>query len=228
MPSISCHSYQERVADPWRSSPVNSDLTANDISIPDSPPQATNIQSGYFNYLWCLPGTNTYVFIDPLGNYGFNKGTNQPIFATGLEGAINATKNAEKVQAQSSSDPSTSSGDSWIDSQGTSLNFGIPIPQNIAGNSGIDQVQLYAENANHQHLTWGIYMSALTILRDFTTAYPLYADAMYFQISDGKWSTVGKGYMGIVPVGSTSCYLKGSEAENNGVPCAIPKDYPDN
>ena len=196
--------------------------------IPDEPPQATSEKSGYFNYLWCLAGTNTYVFIDPIGNYGFNKGTNQPIFVTGLNGAINATINAERAQAQGTDDPSTSSGDGWIDSQGTSLTFGIPIPQDIAANSGIAKVQLFAQNANHQHLTWGIYMSALTILRDFTQAYPLYADAMYFQISDGKWSTVGNGYMGIVPTGSTQCYLKGSEAENNGVACAMPKDYPNN
>ena len=64
-------------------------------------------------------------------------------------------------------------------------------------------------------------------MKDFVLTYPLYADSMYFQIGDGKWSTVGNGYVGIVLEGSTQCYLKGTGPED-GLPCAMPKNYPDN
>ena len=65
-------------------------------------------------------------------------------------------------------------------------------------------------------------------MKDFVLKYPLYADAMYFQIGDSNWSTVGNGYVGIVPNGSNKCYVKGSEDQGNGVACAMPKNYPDN
>ena len=217
------------MTDPRRSCLANSPVTTADIVVPsqdEGPPQATTDPSGYFPYLWCGAGTSTYVFIDPIGNYGYNKGTNQPIFWTGLDGAHNATINAMKANAASNVNPPT--GDGSIDGPNeSSLNFLIPV-NNLTGTSGIAYVDVFAQDSNHQKLTWGIYSSALEIMKDFVLSYPLFADAMYFQIGDSKWSTVGHGYMGIVLQGSTQCYLKGSEAQNNGLPCAMPKNYPDN
>lgn len=119
-------------------------------------------------------------------------------------------------------------GDGSIDGpHETSLTWQIPIG-NISATSNIAFVQVFAQDANHQKLTWGIYGSALSILKDFVLTYPLYADTMYFQISDGKWSTVGNGYVGIVLQGNPACYLKGSTAQNDAVTCGMPSDYPNN
>ena len=209
--------------------PYRSPVAAADIATPNAdqgPPEATTDKSGYFPYLWCGAGTSTYVFIKPIGNYGYNKGTGRPIFWTGLDGAHNATQNAMKARVAANLNPPT--GDGNIDGpQTTSQTFRIPVAD-IAGNSQIASIQIYAEDSNHQKLTWGIYSSALTIMKDFVLSYPLYADAMYFQISDSGWSTVGRGYMGVVFQGSDICYVKGNESQNSAVICDIPSDYPDN
>ena len=114
-------------------------------------------------------------------------------------------------------------GDARVDDSGMEVQ--IPI-QHVPGiSSTITQIQLYAQNANHQQLTYGSYANALTIIRDFITRYPLYADTMYFQISEGKYGTVGNGYMGLVeqdPDGQQDCLLKPH------VNCDMPSDYPDN
>ena len=91
-------------------------------------------------------------------------------------------------------------------------------------------MQIFAQDANHQKLTWGIYGAALTIMMDFVTSYPLYADASYFQISDGRWGTVGNGYMGVGLLdsnGTAECYLKGDPAQDTGG-CGMPSNYPGN
>lgn len=123
-------------------------------------------------------------------------------------------------------------GDADIDSShSTSVSLRINIG-NYAGMSGVQWVQIFVQDANHQKLTWGIYGAALTIMKDFVLSYPLYADAMYFQISDGSWGTVGNGYMGIGldsnRNGTVECYLKGDPAQNTGVSCGMPSNYPDN
>lgn len=195
---------------------AHSPVSATDIVVPSQdqgPPQATTDTSGYFPYLWCGVGVSTYVFIDPIGNYGYNKGTNNPIFANGLDGGINVTKNAIKAQG----DGATVVKPQWL----------VPVGD-IAGNSGIQYVECFAQSANKNQLTWGVLGSAMAIMKDFVQTYPLYADTMYFQISDSHYGTTGNGYMGVRFNGSTDCWLKGSTAQENGVPCAMPTDYPDN
>ena len=126
-------------------------------------------------------------------------------------------------------------GDGSIDSQhSTSLTYDILI-QNTVGNTGtnagIQWVQVFAQDANRQKLTFGVYGAALLIMMDFVLRYPLYADASYFQINDGKYGTLGNGYIGLGLNGlnaTTTCYLKGNPAQNNGLVCAMPSDYPDN
>ena len=209
---------------------IDSPVTAADIIVPsvdDGPPTATTDPSGYFPYLWCGAGTSTYVFIDPIGSYGYNKGTNDPIFWSGLDGAYNATQNAMKSNAAKGVNPPT--GDVSIDApHTTSLTWKILIG-NAAGNSGVQWVEVFAQDANRQKLTWGVYGAALTIMKDFVLSYPLYADALYFQLNDGKWGTVGNGYMGIgLLTNTTQCYLKGNPAQNTGVTCSMPSNYPDN
>lgn len=200
---------------------IGDPVTAADIVIPsqdDGPPQATSDPSGYFPYVWCGAGTSTYVFIDPLGSYGFNKGTNEPIFWTALQGAYNLTQNAVAT-----------SGDRDIDiGHSTSLTWNIFVTS-VAGKSGIQWVQVFAQDSNHQHLTYGIYGAALSIMQNFILSYPLYADTSYFQIGDGKWGTVANGYVGIgLTTNGTYCYLKGNPAQNTGVICRMPSNYPDN
>ena len=202
----------------------DSPVTTADIVVPsqdDGPPQATTDQSGYFPYLWCGAGTSTYVFIDPIGSYGYNKGTIAPIFWTGLDGAYNATQNAMTSRAATNQNPPT--GDGSIDGpHSTSQTWLIPVG-NITGNSGIQYIQVFGQDSNHQKLTWGVYGAALAIMKEFVLSYPLYADATYYQINDGKWGTVGNGYVGIVLEGNTTdCYLKAN------TPCGMPSDYPDN
>ena len=88
-------------------------------------------------------------------------------------------------------------GDGSIDgAQTASLTWPILIGD-VAGTSGVQWVQVFAQDANRQKLTWGIYGAALLIMMDFVTSFPLYADASYFQIGDGTWGTVGNGYVGI-------------------------------
>lgn len=90
-------------------------------------------------------------------------------------------------------------------------------------------MEVFAQDANHGKLTWGIYGAALTIMKEFVLSYPLYADASYFQINDGKWGTVANGYVGVgLHYNTTDCYLKGNPAQNTGVICRMPNDYPDN
>ncbi len=90
-------------------------------------------------------------------------------------------------------------------------------------------MQVFAQDANHQRLTYGVYGAAMTIMSDFVLTYPLYADASYFQINDGKWGTLGNGYVGVsFDSNTTNCYVKGNPAQNTGVPCGMPSNYPDN
>ena len=114
-------------------------------------------------------------------------------------------------------------GEARIDDAG--METQIPV-QTVPGiSSSTTQIQLFAHNANHQQLTYGSYAAGLTIIRDFITNYPLYADTMYFQISEGKYGTVGVGYMGLVGIdadGTQECLLKPH------VNCNVPSDYPDN
>ena len=190
----------------------------NPPSAADGPPTATTDKSGYFPYVWCLAGTYTYVFIDPTGSYGYNNGSNEYVFQTGLQGAWNSTQQA-MIQQGNLGKPL---GETRINDDGMEVQ--IPI-QNIPGFSTASQVQIFAHNANHQQLTYGSYAAGLTIIQDFITRYPLYADTMYFQISEGKYGTVGKGYMGLVeidPDGTQECLLKPH------VNCDMPSDYPDN
>lgn len=210
--------------------PCHSLVSAANISTPsgdDGPPKTSDDTTGYFPYLWCGAGTTTYVFIDPIGKYGQNKGTAQPIFWTGLDAAYNASQNA--MEANRILNINLPTGDGRIDepsATATSRDVVYPV-EKIAGRSGISEIEVFVQNANHQHLTWGIYASALTIMKDFVLNYPLFADAMYFQISDGDLSTVANGYMGARFKGSEVCYLQGSATQNPAVTCAMPSDYPD-
>ena len=190
------------------------------------PPPATNDPSGYFPYLWCGAGTSTYVFIDPLGNYGYNKGAPYPLFYVGLDAAYNYSQHAMEIRARDGKNPPTGDGPINAGGEVSTLTIQQPVG-NIAGTSGISAIEVFVQNANHQKVTWGIMSAAMTILKDFVLTYPLYADAMYFQIGDDHWSTVGNGYMGILLGNSTSCQLKGTAAQNNVVPCAMPSNYPD-
>lgn len=121
-------------------------------------------------------------------------------------------------------------GDGSIDSpHSTSLTLLVPIGNVTGGDSGVQWVEVFAQDSNHQKLTWGIYGAALTIMKDFVLSFPLYADASYFQINDGKWGTVGNGYVGIgLHTNTTNCYLKGNPTQNTGVICGMPSDYPNN
>lgn len=121
-------------------------------------------------------------------------------------------------------------GDGPIDDRSHSTSVSMRLIVGDAGTSGVQWVQVFAQDANRQKLTWGIYGAALVIMMDFVTSFPLYADASYFQIGDGKWGTVGDGYVGIGLDynGTTECFLKGDPEQNTGVVCQMPSDYPDN
>ena len=116
-------------------------------------------------------------------------------------------------------------GDTSIDDGGGASYMQTTVPvQNVPGVDDNTKVELFAQDANHQRLTYGIYASALTIITDFITTYPLYADTMYFQISDGRWGTVANGYMGLVTItedGRSTCMLK------QNATCSMPSNYPD-
>lgn len=228
MLGISYLFHREVVADPV-ALPRHSLVSAANISTPsadDGPPKTSDDTTGYFPYLWCGAGTTTYVFIDPIGKYGQNKGTVQPIFWTGLDGAYNTTQNA--MEANRRLNINLPTGDSRIDEPANTPSRDVVLPvEEIAGTSGISEIEVFVQNANHQHLTWGVYASALTIMKDFVLQYSLFADAMYFQISEGDFSTVANGYMGARFKGSQVCYLQGSATQNPAVTCAMPSDYPD-
>ena len=144
--------------------------------------------------------------------------TQVPVFWTGLDGMLDVVNKSiaggdqQLNQTQMQRIP--------INTTALAVESGVPI--SYTHNSNVAFVEVFAQNANHHSMALSVYASALTIMKDFVTTYPLYADSMYYQVSDSKSGTVGDGYMGLVFQGGPQqqCLLSGV------LPCAMPSDYP--
>ena len=117
-----------------------------------------------------MPGTKTYIFFGTLGT------SSSPLsaYATAIKSTIEHIKEIIKSQG----DGLIPGGDQYFTTTGT-------------------DVELYAEDADKHHLTWGVCGAALQGLDAWMAAEGNeYSDAT-FQINDGpNW--VGSGYMGAV------------------------------
>ena len=144
---------------------LSSHLDPKDAVAPNSAPATCQTE---YRYLYCVPGTETYIFFGTVG------ASLQPAssYAMAINSSIESIKQVVKILG----DGPITGGDQYLVTSGTN-------------------VQIYAEDANMHHLTWGVYGAALQGLDAWMAAMGNgYSDAT-FQINDGK-NWVGNGYMG--------------------------------
>lgn len=121
-------------------------------------------------YLYCIPGTYTYIFFGTLRPSLREPGS----YATALNSSI--TYIDEYIGK--SSDGRIADGQQYLSNPGTGIS-------------------IYAEDGGGHHLTWGVFGVALTGLNAWMAdGNNGYSDTT-FQINDGK-NEVGNGYIGAV------------------------------
>lgn len=133
------------------------------------PPDSTSATcQAEYQYLYCIPGTYTYIFFGTLKTSLQSSDS----YATALNSSITYI-------------------DQYIGSSGDGI---LPNGHEYITNQGTG-VLIYAEDANKHHLTWGVFGVALQGLNAWMADTDNgYSDAT-FQISDGK-NEVGNGYIG--------------------------------
>lgn len=130
------------------------------------------------DYVWCTPGTKTYTF------FALKYLTPPPLDYMSFGDAISATLASLSNQAD----------------------MAIPDGQYTSDPAGFN-VQVYVENSNKGKVTYGILNSALTGLSQFLTAYHN-NDPIIFQVNDGQWGEVGRGYAGFLRPSDGKCLLQ--------------------
>lgn len=160
------------------SSPIPSHLDPKDASPPTSTP--ATCQAAY-QYLYCIPGTSTYIFFGTL-----NPSLQPPTsYATALNSSIEFI-------------------DQYI---GASGDGPIAAGQQYLATPATD-VEIFAEDAGGHRLTWGVLGVALQGLDAWMAGKGNgYSDAT-FQINDGR-NEVGVGYVGAVD-GDGVCVFAGA------------------
>ncbi|KAF6226730.1 hypothetical protein HO173_012333 [Letharia columbiana] len=134
------------------------------------PSSASATCQAAFQYLYCIPGTYTYVF------FGAIKPSLQP--STSYATALNASIAFIDMYIGSHGDGPVPDGHQYVSNTGTGI-------------------LIYAEDAGGHHLTWGVFGVAMQGLNAWMADTENgYSDAM-FQINDGK-NEVGNGYVGAV------------------------------
>ena len=146
---------------------MSSYLKPNDAQPPSS--KSATCQAAY-QYLYCVPGTYTYIF------FGTLKPSLQP--TTSYATALNSSIAYIDQYIGSSGDGPVPDGDQYLSNPGTG-------------------VLIYAEDANGHHLTWGVFGVALQGLNAWMADENNGYSDTTFQINDGK-NEVGNGYMGAV------------------------------
>ena len=146
------------------------------------PSSASATCQAEYEYLYCVPGTETYIFF----------GTMKPTFQSNLtEYAATLASNIEYVNQQIQS-----SGDRVIDG---GLIYFITTPS-----TGV-QVYIEDEASGKHHVTYGVAGAALMGLNDWMAGKGNgYSDAT-FQINDGP-NLVGNGYMGALTADGTCVF----------------------
>lgn len=134
-------------------------------------------------YMWCTPGTETYIF------FGTQWLTPPPLNGMSFTAAIQETL-----------------------ANGTSYQADIEIPDGaFTSDPAGTQVQFHVENSGKNgKLTWGILNSALAGLQQYSEAYQNNLPII-FQVNDGQWGEVGRGYVAFLREetdGSYTCLLE--------------------
>lgn len=158
-------------------------LNASDVTIPHPqvlPDSGSN--QPWFKYLFCIPGTQTYLFL--------NNGRLEPPPLTYRN--IRSALAQAIVQAQTNL---TQLGDGPI----TAHYNGFMTPSfNWYMTPLATNFQVYAQSSKGI-LTWGILVAALTGLGQYVNdRYDIGDDPIVFQVNDGQWGEVGIGYVGFI------------------------------
>ena len=136
----------------------------------------------WFKYLWCVPGTRTYLFL--------NNGRLEPPPLTYRDvnrAVAQATFQAQSNLTQHSDGPITAQYNGYMtpDFSWYLTAPGTNIRVHVQPSKGI--------------LTWGILVSAMTGLGQYVNEdYDFGDNPIVFQISDGQWGEVGIGYVGFI------------------------------
>lgn len=130
--------------------------------------------------LWCTPGTHTYTF------FSLGKVTPPPLTWRDPAGALHQA--VAQVQDYLSSNPDGPISDGFWTTQPAGLNIKIGV------------------RSSKGETTYGILGSALTGLSQFhDEGYNFEKKPLVFQVNDGVWGEVGRGYVGIIDPTDGSC-----------------------
>lgn len=141
----------------------------------DLPPSGSNQE--YLKYLWCTPGTKTYVYF----GFGSVTGTRPLPYYNFYEAFVQAEINVANVIT-----------DNGTDSQITNNSPGY-----WTMNPSSTNVELWVQSSVGT-MTYGILGAALTGLEEAAVNYNKGNYPMIFQINDGQWGEVGIGYAGLL------------------------------
>lgn len=130
------------------------------------------------DYLWCTPGTNTYTF------FSLKYLTPPPLDYINFTLAVSATLA------------------SLTDHTDTFLPEG-----SYTNNQPGFNVQVYVEDSNKEKVTYGILTSALSGLNQFMASYHN-NQPIIFQVNDGQWGEVGRGYLGFLRPSDGQCVMQ--------------------
>ena len=134
----------------------------------------------WLGYLWCTPGTLTYTFFTP--------GELAPPPLTWRDPARALHQAVAQVQDYLSSNPDGPISDGFWGTQPAGLNIKIGV------------------RSSKGETTYGILGSALTGLSQFQDlGYNSAKLPLVFQVNDGVWGEVGRGYVGIIDPKDGSC-----------------------
>lgn len=157
-----------------------------------NPPNPTLPLSGSqelgMDYVWCTPGTKTYTF------FALKYLTPPPIpyfnFTLGVAAVLASLSNQADI----------------------SLPYGA-----YTNDPGNYNTQIHVENSNKGEITYGILNSALSGLNQFQITYKN-NDPIIFQINDGQWGEVGRGYVGFLRPSDGACVMQIYQGKDE--PCA--------
>ncbi len=150
-------------------------------------------------FMWCTPGTKTYTF------FGQWYLTPPPLDYMDFAKAINETGMSYQNQK-----------DIWLPDGGFTVD---PAGTNV---------QVHMENSHKNKLTWGIVNSALEGLFQFLSVYGVGSQSqnpLVFQVNDGAWGEVGKGYAAFLRPSDGKCLLQiyqGKEMECSDLKKLVP------
>ena len=149
--------------------------------LPDALPQTGSNERG-MAYMWCTPGTETFVFFSQLYL------TPPPVDYYYFSAAVNASQAQYAGQTDE------------------------PIPDNEFTSDPVgSNVQVHMEGAAKGTLTWGIANSALTGLQQFYENYSdeqINNFPLIFQVNDGAWGEIAIGYVAFLRPSDGKCLLQ--------------------